>query len=168
MAFVVFKGERKIAELVERAYGTELTAAQRTRAAAAIERANPHLATLKDVAPGSLVVVPRVPGLAPTAARAADPITAGVGELADALQGYRKQLGTALKQATGRTAEVKEILASEELRNVVLPEGGGAERLERIAKATEEREAAHERTAAVIEGMGKVADELVELADRLR
>src|SRR3970040_799626 len=62
MSFVVFKGERKLAELVLRAYG-ELKASDRKRAEAALVRANPHLAKLKDVAPGSLIVLPLVPGI---------------------------------------------------------------------------------------------------------
>jgi hypothetical protein len=168
MAFVVFKGERKLTELVERAYGPDLTAADRKRAVAAIERANPHLANLKDVAAGSLVVVPRVPGLTASAARVADPASQGVREIAEALQAYRQVLDGSLEQAAGRVAEVKETIALQALRDVVLPEAGGAERLERIAGATRDREVELERGATVVEGMAKVRDELVALADRLR
>jgi hypothetical protein len=169
MAFVVFKGERKIAELVERAYGSELTAAEKSRAAVAIERANPHLVKLKDVTPGALVVVPRVPGLAPpAAARSADPVSEGVREVARALEDYRKELTQALKLEKPRVAEVKTLVGSQELRAVVTPESGGQERLDRIGAALADREAANERTETVIEGMAAVRDELNELADRLR
>jgi hypothetical protein len=170
MAFVVFKGERKIADLVERAYGSELTAAEKTRATAALERANPHLSKLKDVTPGVLVVVPRVPGLAapPAAARAADPVSEGVREVAGALEDYRKELTQALKLEKPRVAEVKTLLGSQELRAVVTPESGGQERLDRIGAALADREAANERTETVIAGMAAVRDELNELADRLR
>ena len=169
MPFVVFQGERKIAELVERAYGSELTAAEKTRATAALERANPHLAKLKDVTPGSLVVVPRVPGLAPpAAARAADPVSGGLHEVADALEAYRKELAQALKADAPRVADVKKLVTSQELRAVVTPESGGQQRLDRIAAAVGDREAANERTELVIDGMAEVRDELIELADRLR
>lgn len=169
MPFVVFQGERKIAELVERAYGSELTAAEKTRAVAALERANPHLSKLKDVTPGSLVVVPRVPGLAPpAAARSADPVSEGVREVAGALEDYRKELTQALKLEKPRLAEVKTLLGSQELRAVVTPESGGQARLDRIGAALTEREAANERTETAIAGMAAVRDELNELADRLR
>ena len=169
MPFVVFQGERKIAELVERAYGSELTAAEKTRAVAALERANPHLSKLKDVTPGSLVVVPRVPGLAPpAAARSADPVSAGVREIADALEDYRKELTQALRPEKARVAEVKTLVGSQELRAVVTPESGGQARLDRIAAALTDREAANERTETVVEGMLAVRDELIELAGRLR
>src|SRR3989304_2864823 len=65
MSFVVFKGERKLAELVLRAYG-ELKASDRKRAEAALVRANPHLAKLKNVAPGPVCDAgPRGPALLP-------------------------------------------------------------------------------------------------------
>jgi hypothetical protein len=169
MPFVVFQGERKIAELVERAYGSELTAAEKTRATAALEKANPHLSKLKDVTPGSLVVVPRVPGLAPpAAARAADPVSGGVHEIADALEDYRKELTQALKLEKPRVAEVKSLISSQDLRAVVTPETGGQERLDRIAAALTDREAANERTETAIAGIAALRDELNELADRLR
>jgi hypothetical protein len=109
-----------------------------------------------------------VPGLTASAARVADPASQGVREIAEALQAYRQVLDGSLEQAAGRVAEVKETIALQALRDVVLPEAGGAERLERIAGATRDREAELERGATVVEGMAKVRDELVALADRLR
>lgn len=170
MPFVVFKGERKLTDLVSRAFGADLTAAERTRAVAALERANPQLATIKDIAPGSLILVPRVPGLAapPAAAREADPVTEGIHELADALSAHRKVLGESLKADEADIAEVKRIVAAPELRDVFSGEPGGAQQLERIAAATKEREEGHDRTRAAIDDLVKVAEELEALADRLR
>ena len=92
MAFVVYQGERKIADVVARAYG-DLKVADRKRAEAALVRANPHLSELADVSKGSLIVVPPVPGLSPTdQTDLAAPAAEGVGAVADALAALQRRL----------------------------------------------------------------------------
>jgi len=169
MAFVVFKGETKLADIVERAYGTKLSAAERTRAVAAIERANPHLLSVKKPERGTLVLVPRVPGLAPAAERPEqDPVVAGASEIADALRRYRKTLESSLAPAKARSEEVLKLLSAKELREAVAAGTGGAAQLDGIAEATKERQSAHARTEAALDDIEKAADELADLGGRLR
>ena len=168
MAFVVFKGETKLADIVARAYGTELSAAERTRAVEAIERANPHLVSLKKPDPGTLVLVPRLPGLAPAAERPdEDPVAAGAREIANSLREYRKALQASVEAAKARTGEVVKTLSGKELREAVSAVGGAAQ-LDRIAEATKDRQSAHARTEAAIDEIAKAAEELADLGERLR
>ena len=118
---------------------------------------------------GSLIVVPRVPGLRPAAAeRDADPVTDGLHELADALRDYRRVLAESIRPAMAGLAEVERIIGAPEVKEALAAEPGGEAQLAGIAKANEERAAGLERAKNATERMGAVADELTALGDRLR
>ena len=64
MPFIMYKGERKVADLIGRAYRTELSPADAKRAEAALLAANPALANLSNVKEGALLTIPDIPGVA--------------------------------------------------------------------------------------------------------
>jgi hypothetical protein len=167
MPFVVVKDETKLADIVARAYGKKLSAGERTRAIAAMERANPQLVARRPT-PGTLIIVPRLPGLAPAAERAEEhPVAAGAHDVAGALQAYRKTLEVSLEAARARGEEVLEVIADKELRAAVAAVAGGSAQLDGIAAATKARLEAHARTEAVLGDIAKAADELADVGDRL-
>ena len=65
MRFIKFNNERKLADLVRRAYRIEGRGAAELikRAEAALLKANPSLGNLRELGRGTLVMVPEVPGL---------------------------------------------------------------------------------------------------------
>jgi hypothetical protein len=170
MAFVVFKGERKVSELVARAFGDDLSNAERRRAAAAIRRANPHLADLENVSEGALVMVPDVPGVARAreARDEADPAADGVRELAKTLDEYRSELAEALEREAARIDDVEALLGDGTLQEVMGQEPGGEEQLDAIRKATEFRRQRAERSAGALGHIERTVEELADLAGELR
>jgi hypothetical protein len=167
MSFVVFKGERNIADVVSRAYG-ELKASDRKRAEAALVRANPHLAEIKDVAEGSLIVVPRVPGVRESADREAEsPAADAVGEIAEALTDYRKRLEASAKREEGDLSELEKLLESGPLREKLgnTPEAGPY--LDRAAEAAKDRRTENEERKAILERLEDAETRLAELVERL-
>jgi len=167
MSFVVFKGERKLAELVLRAYG-ELKASDRKRAEAALVRANPHLAKLKDVAPGSLIVLPLVPGIGePRQRRSEVPAADAIGEVAAALEDYGKRLDEALDAEGSELGELRALLKSRPLREKVREVEEAGAYVERVAAALKDREAEHEQRRAFLRQLPAARKELAELAELL-
>lgn len=110
MGYMVFKGEKKIHELVSRAYG-ELKPADARRAEAALKAANPHLSKLQALPEGAILVVPAVPGIEHAdAAGDADPLRGGLATLAHSLERYCAHLQSAAR------AEVDGVKAESLLR----------------------------------------------------
>jgi phage tail protein X len=168
MSFVVFKGERKLADLVTRGYG-ELKAADRRRAEAAILRANPHLADLKNVAPGTLVTLPRVPGLRePEREDAAVPHRDAAGELDAALEAYGKRLSDAADAERAELAETRALLKSRPFRARLAEVAEAAPYAERVEAALKDREAEHELRRMFLKQIPQARKDLAELAKRLR
>jgi hypothetical protein len=169
MAFVVTKGERRLNDLVERAFGSELTAAERKRAAAALRRANPGVTKLEELAAGSVIMIPRVPGLQPTAGVAAgETVVSRARTLAEDLGSFTRDLEQSLEEERERLSVVLEIVSSNDVRDVVASEPGGEERIDSVAQITKARLERQEQSRAVIEELARTADELLELAERLR
>jgi hypothetical protein len=116
MAYVVVKGEKKLADVVGRAFG-DLSAAHARRAEAAILRANPQLADPGGLQSGAVIVVPPVPGLRRAAAddAAAAPASELVAELSESLDGYRKELTETMRRERAAEKELTALLKSKEL-----------------------------------------------------
>jgi hypothetical protein len=153
MGITTFAGEKQISELATRIFG-DLKPAQRKAAEEALLRANPHLKTLQNVKLGAIVIVPRVPGLKPTAGAAGedDPAAAGVSLVTGTLKQYQQKLATAAGaelQEVGNTsaqiksADVKRIVKQFQLQAHVsriaeanTQRGASAKEVETFAKGT--------------------------------
>lgn len=169
MAFVVFEGERKLADVVTRAYGGDLKVADRKRAEAALVRANPHLSTIRDVVKGSLIVVPPVPGLGASAATqvvapAADALT----ELVAEFDAFQKGLADAAKGESDRLTALQALLKDKTLHAKLdsLPEAGPY--LDRVTKAARTRTTEQEQRQLVLKRIADADAELADLIARLR
>lgn len=168
MGYVVFRGERKLADVVKSAYG-ELKVADRRRAEAALVRANPHLLTLADVEEGALVVVPRVPGIrAPAEKRPGTPGAEAGDALGDALRAHRTLLGESLEAEKRRQAELAKLLASRAVR----AELGGisddvSARVQAVADALKAGRADLADREKAIERLADAETALAELAERM-
>jgi hypothetical protein len=168
MAFVVFQGERKLADVVSHAYG-DLKVADRRRAEAALVRANPHLAELADVATGSLIVVPPVPGIeaaaqTDVATPAADAV-AGAGEAFDQLE---RRLLDAAKAEGERLTALQALLKSRGVVELLDRAPQARPYVERVTKAARTRSEELERRQQALARLDAAAEELKELAHRLR
>ncbi|MCL4798490.1 MAG: hypothetical protein KJ025_02825 [Burkholderiales bacterium] len=168
MAYVVLKGERKIGDVVARAYG-DLRAADAKRAEAALVRANPQLGNLREVRPGAVIVVPAVPGLRPAASadRADQPAAEAVAELRDALEDYRKRLGTRIGDEKAAIAALGELLKSKEVKTVVRDFPDAAAHVERVGAALKPRAAENDARAAFAKTLTKAKADLDALAKKL-
>jgi hypothetical protein len=169
MPFVVFRGERRLTDIVRRSFGELENAAERRRARDAVLRANPHLENLADVPLGSLIVVPRVPGIRPVRrGRVDDPGPDAVGEVADALAFYVEHLRAAGAEDRRRLDEVDRLLEDQALVEL-LSEVQVAERwIGPIAQANQTRRAEADERDAFIERLSGAAEELEDLKEFLR
>jgi phage tail protein X len=92
MRFIRYKRETSVDAIVTGVYA-ELSAAQRKKAADAFLRANPQLATLGNVRPGTILTVPDLPGIRPAPSRSTESPSDEIAEyLIEALQEHRKKL----------------------------------------------------------------------------
>jgi hypothetical protein len=168
MAFVVFQGERKIADVVARAYG-DLKAADRKRAEAALVRANPHLSELADVAKGSLIVVPPVPGLSPNEQTdLAAPAAEGVGAVADGLEALQRRLLESAKAEDDRLDALQTLLKSKPVLALLDRAPQARPYVERVTKAAKTRTDEQEARLDAIKRLDAARSALAELAERLR
>lgn len=167
MNFVVFKGERKLEELVERGYG-ELSRADRKRAEAILLRSNPQLAKLKEVADGSLIVIPPVPGIEKPPRRPSEVPAADALEEVDAvLDDYGGHLDTATSAARTELDGLRQLLDSEPVRKRLNEIEEARPYASRVNDAIEDREADLERTRAFLEQLPAARKELAELVERI-
>ncbi len=168
MAFVVFQGERKIADVVARAYG-DLKAADRKRAEAALVRANPHLSELADVVKGSLIVVPPVPGLSPNEQTdLAAPAAEGVEAVADAFKALQQRLQESAKAESDRLTATRALITSAAVRAVVDRAPQAAPYVERVSRTVRVRGVELDDRQQVLKRLDAAGPELADLADRLR
>jgi len=165
MTFIAFGGEKRIADLVTRAYG-KLKASDAKRAAAALVAANPQLEELNRVGRGRPIAVPAVRGVARRGeSDVSAPLAQGVEGLRTSLDVFASQLREAAKLEKRDLDETRSLLDSDDLRSVLdgIPEAG--ERLERISQATEERAGEAELRAAFVKRLKKVSAELADLTE---
>jgi hypothetical protein len=169
MAFVVYEGERKLADVVTRAYG-DLKAADRRRAEAALVRANPHLAEIADVAKGSLIVVPAVPGVdAPAEATVFDtPAAEAVASAADACGEFEKQLQDSVKAEADRLTALAALLKSNGVIQLLDRAPQARPYVERVTKAAKARGDELDSRRQALTRLDDAVDQLKELAVRLR
>jgi hypothetical protein len=168
MAFVVFQGERKIADVVARAYG-DLKVADRKRAEAALVRANPHLSELANVSKGSLIVVPPVPGLSPTdQTDLAAPAAEGVGAVGDSLAALQQRLRQAAKAEDDRLDALQTLLKSKPVLALLDRAPQARPYVERVTKAAKTRGDEQEARLDVIKRLDAARAELADLAAQLR
>ena len=167
MAYVVLKGEKKLADVVRRTYG-ELNAADAKRVEAALLRANPQLAQPQELKPGVIVVTPAVPGVrAADTERGEAPAREAVVDLGNSLDEYRKQLAAAHKQEQEDRGALAALLKSKELKAAVGQHPDGEKYVASVAAAVKERAAEHDRRTAFLRTLTQAKNDLDELAGKL-
>jgi len=167
MAYVVLKGEKKLAEVVGRAYG-DLKAADAKRAEAALVRANPHLADLRQLGPGTMIVVPAVPGLrAADTDRTETPSREAVAEVSSALEEYRRRIGAAAESGQTAVKDLAALLKSKEVKTLLREQPDAARYVERATAAVKSRTAEHDARSAFAKTLTKAKADLDELAKKL-
>jgi hypothetical protein len=167
MSFVVYKGEKRIGDLVTRAYG-ELKAEDAKRAEAALRKANPQLARLRELKPGAVVVVPPVVGLKPPAAtERGEPAPESVAVVRAAFEEYRKQLGASLDAERAAIAAITELAKSREVRQLAKDAPESTPYLEQAAGALKQRSTEADQAAGFVKLLAKARADLDALAKRL-
>jgi len=167
MPFVVLKGEKKLSDVVSRAFG-ELKAADAARAHAAVLKANPHLTETADLEPGVIVVVPGVPGLSAAPPEESEtPAGQAVVEIGRGLEDYRKTLTASARDEQAAISGLVAVLKSKEMKALVkqLPDAG--KYIEHATAAARARAAEHEERAAFLRTLAKAQAELDALATKL-
>jgi hypothetical protein len=168
MPFIVYKGERKLADLVGRAFGAELKAADAKRAEEALLAANPQLATLRDVKEGVLLAVPQVTGVAAAPPDAPDAQQAAIALAKEAFDSYRRNLGIRLDQDRKNIDATAELLKSKEAKALAKAAPESAAYFERATAALKMRQAETDARAATIKALTKLRAEFIELEKKLR
>ena len=165
MPVMLFKGERRLSEVISRAYGPGLSAAEAKRAEAAMVAANPQLAKLREVPAGALLEIPRLPGARPvpqhdTPERRPEEVEA----TRTSLEEYRKRLGARLAAERDALEATAAILKSAEAKALArsYPESGPY--LDRARAALKERAAGVDERAAFVKMLARIRSDLDELA----
>jgi hypothetical protein len=167
MKFVVFSGERKLGELVERGYG-DLNKAARKRAEAALLRANPQLAELKDVTEGSLIVIPRVPGIEEAPRRPSEvPAADALENMSALLKDYGGHLNTATDAVQTELDGMRQLLDSQPMRKRLHEIEEARPYAIRVDAALNARDDDLGRTRTFLEQLPAAQEELAELAKRV-
>lgn len=168
MAYIVLKGDKRLGDVVTRAYG-DVRSADAKRAEAALLRANPELAKLRDLKPGALIVVPRVPGLRPAAGvdRADQPTKETVHELRDALDDYRKLLANRVGEEKAAIATLGELLKSKEVRVIVRDLQDATAYVDRVSAALKPRTAENDARGTFAKALAQARSDLDTLAKKL-
>jgi hypothetical protein len=166
MAVLVLKEEKKIADVVRRAYG-DLKPADRKRAEAALLRANPQLAPLDRLAAGAILVIPRVPGLRAPVARTELPAPDVVAAIRDEIGAYRVQLGGAGETERSATTALTDLLKSKEMKAVLrdLPDAGA--HIDRVGLAAKVRVSDDNRFQAFLKALAAAQSDLNSLLKKL-
>jgi hypothetical protein len=166
MNFLVFEGEKKLADVVARAYG-KLGAAQRRLAEASLLRANPELESIKAVGRGTVLVVPPLPGARPQLDGEA-PIPQAVAEVSETLRAQLDDLAESARREGARLKDLGELVGSRRLRAELGEVPEAIPYLDRVRDATKERAAEQDERLETIKRMGDAEAQLAELAERLR
>jgi|APFre7841882724_1041349.scaffolds.fasta_scaffold00095_22 hypothetical protein len=167
MPIIVYKGERKLSDLVGRVYGTDLKAVDAKRAEQALLAANPQLATLRDVREGAMLAVPQVPGVAAARSDAPDAQQAAIATGKDDLDAYRRRLGTRLDEDRQTIDATAELLKSKEAKALAKAAPESAAYFERATAALKARQADADARAAAIKALAKLRADFDELAKKL-
>jgi uncharacterized protein YdcH (DUF465 family) len=148
MKFVTIKSETNLADLSREVFeikGAKAAAAAK-RAQAALREANPHLADVKKVPAGTLVIVPDVPGTKEAPAQSVGDVSA--------------EMISRLRSALAAAKKVIEESADSQLRDAEATLSLAKDReLSRLAKQTPELK---ERMVRVIEEAKKQSSEVAE------
>jgi hypothetical protein len=137
--FVVYRGEKRIADIVRRNFG-ELNAGERKRARDVLLRANPQLGDLDKVVDGSLLVLPAELGRRVAADDAREPPAAAAAEaLADELRDLLDRLEAASEADRTATKQLEELVNDGELQDIVNTVDQG-ERLELVRRSIEDKQ----------------------------
>lgn len=167
MPLVVVKNEKKLSDVIARAFG-KLKPADLSRVRAAVMRANPHLAEAADLSPGVMVVIPGIPGLAAVPTEAPDrPGAEAVAEISRGLEEYRKRLAVAVREDQAATSDLVTLLKSKDIRTLIkeFPEATGY--VEGAAAEAKARGAELEERLAFLKRLARAQEDLEELAQRL-
>lgn len=135
MPIATFRGERTVAEIVDKLY-VKLTPRQRETAEAAILKANPQLRDIRNLREGAILHVPDLPRLrakARTARNLENPISQVTTLLADELGGYSQHLAERIKADQQATKTQITLLKSAKLKAAL---GGAPHLRELTAQAT--------------------------------
>jgi hypothetical protein len=159
MSFVVYKGEKKIGDLVSRAYG-DLTDEDRKRAIAALHAANPHFTAFRELKRGAALVVPALPGIKVAASEAAASERAKLETLRAEIDAYRARLAAAAEAERASIGDSLDLSRSKEVRKLAKEVPDVAPFLARARKGLEQR-------AADLEGVKKFSQRLEAAAGRL-
>ena len=168
MPFIMFKGERKVTDLLERAYGADLKAADQKRAEAALVKANPQLAKLREIKPGTMIRVPDLPGLARPPQR--EMPEASLVELQmerDAVDEYRKRLGARLDDERRLLDADAELLKSADARTLARIAPESAPYFDRVAEANKRRLAELQDRAGFVKTLAKARADFDALTKKL-
>jgi hypothetical protein len=167
MPFIMFKGERKLADVLARAYGAGLDVADAKRAETALVAANPHLAKLRDLKPGSLLVVPALPGLKAAAPDLHDPRHPEIAAARGALELFRKRLGARVEAERVALDASAQALKSKEVKELTRALPDSTPFVERAAAGIKGRVVEAEQRVVSLKGLPKVLGELQALEDKL-
>jgi hypothetical protein len=167
MPIIVYKGERKLADIVSRVYGADLKAVDVKRAEAALLAANPQLATLREVKEGAVLAVPQVPGVAAARSDAPDAQQAAIAAGKDDLDAYRRRLGTRLDEERKTLDVTAELLKSKEAKALAKAAPESAPYFERATAALKARQADADARTAAIKALAKLRADFDELAKKL-
>jgi len=167
MDVMTVKGEKKVSELVSRAYGN-LKMADAKRAEAAILRANPHLENLRALPRGTVVVVPAVPGVRAAATSDSEiPTADAIREIRGSVDVYQKKLNEALSNERAAVTALGELLKSKELKAAMRESPDAAKYVERATAAAKSRAGEVDVRAGFVKGLSKARADLEELAKKL-
>jgi hypothetical protein len=143
MRVATFRGERNLADLVDRLFEIKgPKAKERAREVqAALLEANPHLHDLKKVSEGTVILVPEVAGVAPV--ETLPSLQSGVEELAEGLRRALVAVRAALAAAaTAQAAEMRdtlEFLKTKEVKALSKADPALETRLARVASESTAR-----------------------------
>jgi hypothetical protein len=168
MRFTTFQGEKSIGALLTRVYG-DLSEERRTKARDALLRANPQLETLRDVQPGSVLVIPPLTkGRAPSRGEEIPPSAAVVREVIDALAAFRGELTEAAAAEEADVDRTVRMLRSKEVQALTQTIPEVREEIQRVEHAAKERgESADAARRLAKEGLEEIGRDLQELARSL-
>ena len=168
MSFIAFHGERRIADVVTRAYG-KLKPADAKRAATALLAANPQLDRLDLLDRGRPIAVPPVSGFPARKTERSAPLAEGVDGLRASVAAFLKQLSDDDRLEQQEIEQTRALLESDDdLRRIVEGNEGAGELIERINEALTEREADLERRSAFVKRLRRADRELAALAKSMR
>ncbi len=166
MQFVAYKGERSLDDVARRVFKIQgAKAAEQTKqAVAALLEANPHLRDLKNVAEGTPIIVPTVPGLAPAATQG-DFTAQVVSSLGETLKNADSVLGRALAREMEEARQMAELAQDKRLAKLAEQSPEIKERLAQTLKAVEEHlKEIETRKKATSEGLSQLQKDLEDLS----